>query len=145
MCLYRQSIFTCNHTQQHRTPFAPCAAQQAFLAGSPVAVQCTVKKTHTYNTVRIGRLCDVCEAKKVALDRQLSDVRAKMGVLREHLDEAYDGCMKQLDEAGIKDVKTEGKEKGNEKSENEDELDPVQAFLKSKRNEKYSHLMMLGR
>lgn len=66
-----------------------------------------------------------------------------MGELRQHLDDTYDNVMKHIDEADLK-PESEGDAKSDEAKDTDAKLDPVAAFLKAKKNEKYSHLMMLG-
>lgn len=88
-----------------------------------------------------------------------------MAGLRQHLDEAYGECLKHVDGVGEEgmgkgenkksesgNTVTKGKDgrgksqnrKGGKEQEEEVVDDPVEAFLKMKRNEKYAHLMMLG-
>ncbi|KAI1184536.1 hypothetical protein F5B17DRAFT_78405 [Nemania serpens] len=161
MCRYRQSIFTCNHTQPSPSRIITCSTQQAFESGRSSS-PCGVAKTHACTTIRVPKLCEPCAAQKARLDSRFSDVRTRMAGLRRHLDEAYGECLRHVDGVGEEGV-GKGKEKKNEKNESEireamkgcgkegkegDEVvvdeDPVEAFLKMKRNEKYSHLMMLG-
>lgn len=88
-----------------------------------------------------------------------------MAGLRRHLDEAYGECLRHVDGVGAdgpggkaekekenrieigEGPKGRGKGKrdeGGKKGEDAVADDPVAAFLKMKRNEKYAHLMMLG-
>ncbi|KAI0451579.1 hypothetical protein F5B21DRAFT_486499 [Xylaria acuta] len=146
MCRYRRSIYLCNHTQLSAEPFITCSAQRGFISGAS-SEPCDLADSHTCSTIRFWHLCQGCEGKKVALDSRLSELKSKMAELRQHLDETYDNCMKHIDEASLKpasegdDEKSEGEE---EKKKEEEKIDPVAAFLKMKKSEKHSHLMMLG-
>ncbi|KAH8163507.1 hypothetical protein CIB48_g4745 [Xylaria polymorpha] len=121
MCRYRRSIYSCNHTQLSTEPFVICSLQKDYLSGASTE-PCNVADTHTCSTIRVWSLCPVCEDTRGELDRRLD----------EHIDEA--------------DLKpeSEGDAKSDEAKDTDAKLDPVAAFLKAKKNEKYSHLMMLG-
>lgn len=142
MCRYRKSIFLCNHSQLSAEPHTICAAQRDYMSGRS-AEACDEINTHTRTTLRISKLCDRCGTKKATLDRRLSDVKTKMAELRQHLTEAYGDCVKHVYEAGLEpgvkmeDAKSAG-DAGPKKS------DPVEEFLRMKRTEEHSHLMMLG-
>ncbi|KAI0802141.1 hypothetical protein GGR55DRAFT_667021 [Xylaria sp. FL0064] len=110
MCRYRRSMWSCNHSQLSAEPHA------------------------TYSTIRIARLCGCCGTKKASLDKQFSDVKARMATLKQHLDEKYGDCVKHVNEAGLE----------LNDGENTKKVDPIAEFLRMKRNEKYSNLMMLG-
>ncbi|KAI2623658.1 hypothetical protein GGS21DRAFT_533606 [Xylaria nigripes] len=145
MCRYRKSIFLCNHSQFPAEPLSICPEQQGYLAGT-VAQPCKVVSTHGCSTIRISRLCQCCHIKQVSLDTTFMNLKGKISELRQHLDEAYGDCIKHVDEAGLEPEKkpSDAKEDPKAKKEGDKEIDPVVAFLKMKRNEKYSHLMMLG-
>ncbi|KAI1111815.1 hypothetical protein F5Y14DRAFT_464302 [Nemania sp. NC0429] len=153
MCRFRQSIFTCNHTQPSPSRIISCPTQQAYEAGK-FPSPCGVAKTHACTTIRAERLCDSCAARKERLDNRFSDVRTRIAGLRKHLGEAYGECLKHVDGVdgagqgkGASGSGKSGEKREGEAAKGQDEKavdDPVEAFLKMKRNEKYAHLMMLG-
>ncbi|KAI1754044.1 hypothetical protein F4782DRAFT_545382 [Xylaria castorea] len=141
MCRYRRSIYSCNHAQLSAEPFVTCSTQQEYMSGAN-GKPCNVVDSHTCSTIRIRHLCQQCEDKKVTLDSRLSQAKSKMAELRQHLNETYENCMRQIDEAGLKSAS-----EACEKSEGEEEkkaVSPVEAFLRAKKKEKHAHLMMLG-
>ncbi|KAI1346466.1 hypothetical protein F5Y01DRAFT_319755 [Xylaria sp. FL0043] len=133
MCRYRRSMWLCNHSQLSAEPHALCAVQRDYISGERHE-PCYEVNTHTYSTIRIGRLCGRCGTRKASLDKQFSDVKARMATLKQHLDEKYGDCIKHVNEAGLELDDGESTEK----------VDPVTEFLRMKRNEKYANLMMLG-
>ncbi|KAI0478095.1 hypothetical protein F4859DRAFT_513677 [Xylaria cf. heliscus] len=137
MCRYRKLIFTCNHTQLLTEPFIACSEQQEYIAGTR-AEPCNVANSHMCSTIRINHMCQQCEDKKIAQDGRLSELKRKMAFIRQHLDEKHDNAMKQVDEARLAAAAT------SEEVEKKKKIDPVEAFLRAKKNEKHSHLMMLG-
>ncbi|KAI1490603.1 hypothetical protein F5X96DRAFT_694482 [Biscogniauxia mediterranea] len=162
MCLYRKSLYVCNHSQIcGEQPMTACQAQREYAAGA-AAEPCDRVETHARNTIRVSRLCAACRDKKVTIDRQLDVVKSRMAELRRHLDESYDNCMKHLDEAGLDHEdedepgnttaaagrkSTGGKGKGKKATpepakEEDPPVDPVQEFLRKKMMETDSHLMM---
>ncbi|TGJ87461.1 hypothetical protein E0Z10_g1261 [Xylaria hypoxylon] len=142
MCIYKKSIFLCNHTLLSAEPHAICSIQQEYLAGE-ASEPCDVSYTHSLSTIRISsRQCESCETKKTALDRRLLGVKEKMAELRQHLNESYGDCMKHVEDAGLKP-----EDEGDSKSEEDTrpkEVDPVEAFLTMKMKEEHAHLMILG-
>ncbi|GAW11945.1 hypothetical protein ANO14919_012980 [Xylariales sp. No.14919] len=145
MCRYRKSIFLCNHTQISAEPHTLCSAQKDYRRGK-ASEPCDEVSTHTLSTIRIPHLCEGCSTTKTAQDQRLAEVKKKMAELRQHLEQAYGDCMKHVSEAGLLEAKPENE--GNQESEGSTKPnevgDPVEAFLKMKMNEKYSHLMVLS-
>ncbi|RWA09560.1 hypothetical protein EKO27_g5545 [Xylaria grammica] len=145
MCRYRKSIFLCNHTQISAEPLTLCSAQKDYGCGK-ASEPCDAVSTHTLGTIRIPHLCERCSTIKTVQDRRLAEVKEKMAELRQHLEQAYGDCIKHASEAGLPAAKPENE--GNPESEGATKLgevdDPVEAFLKMKMNEKYSHLMVLS-
>ncbi|KAI0098996.1 hypothetical protein GGR51DRAFT_536466 [Nemania sp. FL0031] len=129
MCRYRRSIFRCNHTLRPSEPFLTCPMQKEYLAGL-VSTPCDIVDTHRCSTIRFDRMCPRCESSKRKLDKRLSDVRSRIAGLRQHMQEAYGDRLKVEEGTG---------EKGEHKEEVK-KLDPMQEFLKSKRDEKYHML-----
>ncbi|KAI1813705.1 hypothetical protein GGS20DRAFT_463738 [Poronia punctata] len=155
MCLYRKSVFSCNHSQIASTPLSLCCAAQNQSSSSSSSSQqqekmCEEVQTHGRSTIRIARPCDICRAKKDASDEIFEEVKRRMAVLREHLEGSYGECLKLVGEAGVKveeemPVVKKKKVEGESEGEGEGEKkDPVAEFLRMKRSEKHSHLMMLG-
>ncbi|KAI1426505.1 hypothetical protein F5Y12DRAFT_742427 [Xylaria sp. FL1777] len=118
-----------------------CPAQRDYISGTS-AEPCDEIKTHTCSTIRVTQLCESCGQRKTTLDRRLSGVKTKMAELRQHLTEAYGDCVKHVYEAGLEE-EANAKD-GNERGADVIKIDPIQEFLRMKRNEKHSHLMMLG-
>ncbi|KAJ2987677.1 hypothetical protein NUW58_g4372 [Xylaria curta] len=144
MCIYRKFVFLCNHTQLYPEAYLICTAQEERLSKGRTG-PCDEVSTHRASTFRIMKTCEQCEDKKKTTERQFSNVKQKMAVLRQHLEETYSDCMKHLDEVGLKLDEEDEKDEKNEKSEESEvkEIDPTEAFLQMKKKEKYSHLMML--
>ncbi|KAI3332248.1 hypothetical protein HD806DRAFT_546400 [Xylariaceae sp. AK1471] len=145
MCRYRKSLFLCNHSQLSQEPFIICAAQRDYLSGT-AAEPCDTVKTHSCSTIRVPRLCEHCENKKITTEQRFTDVKTKMAELRQHLDRMYGDCMKHVEGAGLEpEAKpSDGDGGGKEEEDRKEEFDPVEEFLRKKMNEKHSHLMMLG-
>ncbi|GAW25086.1 hypothetical protein SAMD00023353_0103660 [Rosellinia necatrix] len=167
MCRYRKTLYQCNHARLSPSPHTVCSTAAA---GEGEGARCEVVATHACLTVRAARPCDACAARQAALDRTFAEVRGRLASLRRHLDDAYGGCMRAVDEAGLGDEDGEGKGEmtvttrvggrgeGDEKQtvvamvrgvegqkqQQDPPADPVEAFLRMKRAEKHSHLMMLG-
>ncbi|KAI1128587.1 hypothetical protein F5Y10DRAFT_291859 [Nemania abortiva] len=139
MCRYRKSIFLCNHTRQSTAPFVTCHLQQDYLAGS-VSDPCETVSTHSCSTIRLPQLCPSCKARKGVADKRLSNVRAKIAEIRQQLEDKYGDNWKCIDEAGIKMDGVEELSKKGGDGKGDKKLDPVQEFLRSKRNEKYHML-----
>ncbi|KAI1171600.1 hypothetical protein F4777DRAFT_593701 [Nemania sp. FL0916] len=137
MCRYRQTLFQCNHTLRAAAPFQICAQQQA-----EPQQYCGEALVHPCSTIRANQACDVCAARKNATDGRLSEVKARIQAMRQHLNITYGECLRHVNEAGV--GADAGKEVKTEDVKAEKEEDPVQAFLKMKRTEKYAHLTMLG-
>ncbi|KAI0533621.1 hypothetical protein GGR58DRAFT_101171 [Xylaria digitata] len=145
MCIYRKSLFLCNHSQLSVEPQVPCPAHKDYLSGN-ARESCNKIQTHSLSTIRVSRLCEGCRTKKTTLDRRLSNVKEKIAELRKHLDNTYGDCMKHVRDAGL-ELETKPEDEGNLKNEGDtksEKVDPVQAFLEMKMKEKHSHLMMLG-
>jgi hypothetical protein len=148
MCRYRKSLFLCNHSQLCQDPFIICSAQRDFVSGAATE-PCDVIKTHSCSTIRVSRLCEYCEEKKITTDQRFTNVKSRMAALRKHLDKIYGDCVKHVEEAGLEPVEKSSDVgvlhgRGKEDRERERELDPVEEFLRKKMSEKHSHLMMLG-
>ncbi|KAI1269277.1 hypothetical protein F5Y18DRAFT_415069 [Xylariaceae sp. FL1019] len=171
MCRYRKSLFICNHAQIAPERMITCALQKDFQNGE-IANGCEVVETHPRNTIRVSTLCANCSAKKDTTDATFKEIKEKMAIMRKHLDESYDGCMKALDEVGLEpERKPENKPESKpediseskpeskleevvpcadgvgsepEKTDDSEDSDPVKAFLRRKMTEEHSHLMMLG-
>ncbi|KAI0597907.1 hypothetical protein F4775DRAFT_592904 [Biscogniauxia sp. FL1348] len=161
MCLYRKSLYECNHSQISGEPMTACQAQRDHASGA-AREPCERVETHARNTIRVSQLCAQCRDKKVATDKQLGVVKSRMAELRKHLDESYNNCMKHLDEAGLDPEeeqqpgngstarkesiggKGKGKGKVSEPAKEDPVVDPVQEFLRKKMMETDSHLMMFS-
>ncbi|KAI0151744.1 hypothetical protein GGR57DRAFT_503673 [Xylariaceae sp. FL1272] len=155
MCRYRKSLFLCNHAQIAPERLTPCAVQKDFQAGL-TCDSCDTIETHPRNTIRVCRLCGNCGDKKGTTDARFKEIKEKMAIMRKHLDESYDGCMKALDEVGLEPeskpdstpeiIVTPADEEGHveDKQKEVKEIDPVKEFLRKKMTEEHSHLMMLG-
>ncbi|KAI1634944.1 hypothetical protein F4809DRAFT_664943 [Biscogniauxia mediterranea] len=111
MCLYRKSLYVCNHSQICGEPMTACQAQREYASGA-AKEPCDRVETHARNTIRVSRLCAPCRDKKLTVDKQLDVVKSRMAELRKHLDESYDNCMKHLDEAGLDHEDKPGKDSG---------------------------------
>ncbi|KAI0020591.1 hypothetical protein F4780DRAFT_366875 [Xylariomycetidae sp. FL0641] len=143
MCKYRKSLYACNHAQVCSEPFIACQAQKDHLSGES-SEPCDIVETHGRSTIKISKMCAYCEEKKVTLDQQFDHVKGRMADLRKQLEKSYENCMKHLDDVGLEPEKKPDSVGSTEQSSEEEELDPVQAFLKKKMADPDSHLMMLG-
>lgn len=146
MCRYRKTLFLCNHSALSSAPQIPCATHLAHTSSPLTSPPCTTASTHACSTVRVSRLCGSCSDKKQSTDRRLSEVKVRIAGLRDRLSEVYGDCARHLDEVGVEVEGVHGKSgsEGGSEGMKEEEEDPVQAFLRKKRAEKDSHLMMLG-
>ncbi|KAI0011286.1 hypothetical protein F4779DRAFT_637447 [Xylariaceae sp. FL0662B] len=136
MCVYRKSLYQCNHAVIGSEPLQICPAQQAYLSDASQK-PCEEINTHGRASIKIPKLCTYCEDKKVTIDQQLDHVKARLAQLRAHLDATYDQCMSHLDEVGLKPENKPG-------AQTETLVDPVQEFLRKKKLESDAHLMMFS-
>ncbi|KAI1403416.1 hypothetical protein F4819DRAFT_506328 [Hypoxylon fuscum] len=164
MCLYSKTIYQCNHSANSPSPFQACHLQQEFELGL-LALPCDEVTTHGRNTVRIPQLCQYCHEKKISVERRFNYAKNRLAELRKHLEETYGECMRHLDEVGVEPVSPSSETSSETSSSSnttyttveseasdtnssetsastEDDLDPVQEFLRKKMLESDAHLMM---
>ncbi|KAI1344579.1 hypothetical protein F5Y15DRAFT_411408 [Xylariaceae sp. FL0016] len=139
MCLYRKTLWSCNHSQLSSEPITICSFQKAYLAGKATE-PCDITETHGRSTIRLAKLCAHHEEKNGALGQKFEHVKACMAELRKHLDENYENVMKHLDEVGLEPEP----KPGNRTAKTLEKVDPAAEFLRKKMAEKDSHLMMFS-
>ncbi|KAI1476365.1 hypothetical protein F4774DRAFT_428102 [Daldinia eschscholtzii] len=162
MCHHRKTIYQCNHVVIDPSPLRACKARRNYESGlSPEP--CDVVETHGLSNLKVPRLCPPCHDKKSSLDSQLVRVKSLIADLKRELSESYGKCVLHMDDAGLESEKKQ--DDSSSKSEegaavepdstevDPDEImekidpidiDPIEEFLRKKKQESDAHLMMIS-
>ncbi|KAI1660824.1 hypothetical protein F4813DRAFT_386235 [Daldinia decipiens] len=157
MCHHRKIIYQCNHTAIDPSPLKVCEVRRDHESGL-TSGSCDVVETHGWSNFKVPRLCSLCHDKKTSLDNRLSRAKSLIADLKKQLTESYDQCVLHMDEAGLESEKkqepslvvpekaatVESDSVDNDPEETMEKIDPVEEFLKKKKQESYAHLMMIS-
>ncbi|KAK6957432.1 hypothetical protein Daesc_000217 [Daldinia eschscholtzii] len=156
------TIYQCNHVVVDPSPLRACEARRNYESGLS-AKPCDVVETHGLSNVKVPRLCPPCHDKKSSLDTQLVRVKSLIADLKKELSESYGKCLSHMDDAGLKSEKKQ--DDSSSKSEEATtvepgsagvdpdeimekidpaEIDPIEEFLRKKKQESDAHLMMIS-
>ncbi|KAF3067475.1 hypothetical protein GL218_08659 [Daldinia childiae] len=157
MCHHRKIIYQCNHTAMDPSPLKVCEVQRDYESGSSPG-SCEVVETHGLSNFRVPRFCSPCHDKKTSLDSRISQAKSLIADLKKQLSESYGQCVLHMEEAGLESEKkqettlevskeattVESGSDDNDPDETMEKIDPVEEFLKKKKQESYAHLMMIS-
>ncbi|KAI2781089.1 hypothetical protein F4815DRAFT_498813 [Daldinia loculata] len=157
MCHHRKIIYQCNHTAIDPSPLKACEVRQDCESGL-TSGSCDVVETHGRSNFKVPRLCSPCHDKKTSLDSRLSRAKSLIAGLKKQLSESYGQCVLHMDEAGLESEKkeeatlvvlkkattVESDSVGDDPDETMEKVDPVEEFLRKKKQESYAHLMMIS-